>query len=293
MNVFHSSNAVWRMNLLFSQVFPESQGVLLMFIDGRSSFQMKIWLLGLIGLLCHKSWGYRWENEMANKYWKGQKPKRLKHMHPLPLDSHCQHLRVTVTVVLLLIFSTKTVFQFSCVVARVLREFASRTGSPGIFGFFTSVTTYLLKNTVTFQKPDFVLPWVQGNTKSPFCFFLGNRKTYKVLNWTTLMLSYGKNTETLWALNQENVHNRFPWKESDTRISPNSNLCKQATKGWIRYFMKKSMFYYILLWIWFVRVHILERYSRQNSSELSPHLPLHKIVQIFMQPPFIVLCEGK
>lgn len=162
MNAFHSSNAVWRMNLLFSQVFPESQGVLLMFIDGQSSFQMKIWLLGLISLLCHKSRGYRWENEMANKYWKGQKPKRLKHMHPLPLDSHCQHLRATVTVVLLLIFSTKMVFQFSCVVARVLWEFASRTDSPGIFGFFSFATTYLLTNTVTFQKPDFVLPWVQG-----------------------------------------------------------------------------------------------------------------------------------
>lgn len=114
---------------------------------------------------------------MANKYWKGQKPKRLKHMHPLPLDSHCQHLRATVTVVLLLIFSTKMVFQFSCVVARVLCEFASRTGSPDIFGFFSFVTTYLLKNTVTFQKPDFVLPWVQGL----IVFFWGTGKPTKSL----------------------------------------------------------------------------------------------------------------
>lgn len=132
-NVFHSSSAAWRMSLLFSQVFPESQGGLLMFIDSQSSFQMKIWLLGLISLLCHKSPGYRWENEMANKYWKGQKPKRLIHVYHLPLDSHCQHLRVTATVVLLLIFSTKMEFQCSCVVARVLWEFTSRTRSPGIF----------------------------------------------------------------------------------------------------------------------------------------------------------------
>lgn len=84
--------------------------------------------------------------------------------HTSPLDSHCQHLRVSVTVVLLLIFSTKMVLQFSCVVARVLREFTSRTSGLGISGFFSFVTILLLKTTMTFQKPDYISP-------SPGTFF--------------------------------------------------------------------------------------------------------------------------
>lgn len=159
-----------------------------MFIDSQSSFQMKIWLLGLTNLLCHKSPDYGWENEMANKYWKGQKPEQLKHIYHLPLDSHCQQFRVTVTALLLLMFSTKMELQFSYVAAIVLREFSSRSGTPSIFGFFSFVTVYFLKSTMTWQKHDYVL------LSSPGIFFLGNRNTYKVFNWTNQMLAYDKNT---------------------------------------------------------------------------------------------------
>lgn len=80
---------------------------------------------------------------MANKHWKGQKPKRLKPMYNLLLNSHCQHFKVTVTMLLLLMFSMKVEFQFSYVIAIVLWGFTSRIGTPGIFGFFSFVTTYI------------------------------------------------------------------------------------------------------------------------------------------------------
>lgn len=46
---------------------------------------------------------------------------------------------------LLLMFSMKMEFQISYIVAIFLWGFTSRTGTPGIFGFFCFVNTYILK----------------------------------------------------------------------------------------------------------------------------------------------------
>lgn len=107
------------------------------------------------------------------------------------------------------------------------------------------------------------------------------------------MLSYGKTTEKLWALSQENVHNSFPWKESDTRISPSSILIfvsKQLKAG------SGILWRIPCFTISHCEFHVGKFTSWKGTLgriQFYSHLPLHKIFQIFMLAVWRKVIEQK